>query len=324
MRIRKIYYLLLFLGLTAAAQNNAARRAGTAITDKFPVTRTFDVQYETMGRTNYDTKFLDQDFEKAEVSNHSRVKIAANIPLYKSESQRFFITNTMRYKYETYHYGDVYNYISNTSASRADQNFHYLSESVSATYFSSLFRKPVFFNASVTVDGNDKDVQRVKGLITAAMVLKRTQNTTITIGAAALLDPSSIIPFSPVFTYEHKFDRSEWKIDIILPQRIKFQRQLLENGRFSFGTELDSENFYINFDNESLKGTYELNQLELKTGIMYEYNFAKNFIVTLKGGLNSVVTSRITEKGEKTSMYIIENKQDGQLYVNAGLSYNLF
>ncbi|OXA70464.1 hypothetical protein B0A67_15725 [Flavobacterium aquidurense] len=324
MRIQKIYYFLLFSGLTAAAQDNGARRAGRAITDKFPLTRTFDVQYESMGTSDYDTKVMGEDFEKATVKSHSRLKIATNIPLYKSESQRFFLTNTLRYKYENYHFGEVYNYLSSASTTRADQNYHYLAESVSATYFFSLFRKPIIYNASITVDGNDKNIQRVKGLITATMVLKKTENTTMTIGGVAMLDPSSIIPFTPIFTYEHKFERSPWKIDIILPQRIKMQRQLFENGRLSFGTELNSENFYITFDNQKLNGVYELNQLELKTGIMYEYNFAKNFVATLKGGLNNIITSRITQKGEKTNNYIIENKQDAQLYFNAGLSYNLF
>ncbi|QLC64774.1 hypothetical protein LPB248_00295 [Flavobacterium sp. LPB0248] len=324
MRIRKFYYMPLFLGITAAAQDDAARRAGTAITEKFPATRTLDVQYETMGSADYDTKVFGSDFEKAAVRNHSRVKISTNISLYKSESQRLFITNTLRYKYETYQYGDIYNYASNSTASRADQNFHYLAESVSATYFSTLFKKPVFYNATVTLDGNEKDLQRVKSLLSATMVLKKTENTTMTIGAVALIDPSSPLPFLPVFTYEHTFGSSPWKIDLILPQRIQFKRQLLENGRLTLGSELNSENFYIDMDSQNLKGIYELNQLELKTGIMYEYSFAKNFIATLKAGLNNVVSSRITEKGERNTDYVIENEQDDQFYFNIGMSYNLF
>ena len=47
-----------------------------------------------------------------------------------------------------------------------------------------IFNKPVIYNATATVDGNEDNVQRVKGFVTANIVIKRTANTTITIGAA--------------------------------------------------------------------------------------------------------------------------------------------
>ncbi|KGO94938.1 DUF6268 family outer membrane beta-barrel protein [Flavobacterium subsaxonicum] len=326
MKIRKISYLLLFVTLPALSQENEpeSKKAGESITDKFPTTRVFDVQYEQLGSANYDTEVFGDDVEKATVKSHSRLKIAANIPLYRAKSQRFFITNSLRYKREGYDFGNVYNVTANANYSRPNQEFHYLGETVSATYFSQLFKKPVIYNASVTVDGNEKAPQRVKGLFSATLVLKRTASTTMTLGAVALLDPSSIIPFAPVFTYEHQFKDSPWKLDIIIPQRILIKRKLLENGRLSLGTELNSENFYIDFDTKNLNGMYELNQLELKSGLTYEYSFFKNFIGTLKTGVDTVITSRVTERGKKTSKYVIESKQDAQFYFNLGVSYNPF
>ncbi|RZJ34625.1 MAG: hypothetical protein EOO51_09150 [Flavobacterium sp.] len=300
------------------------RNPGKSITEKFPTTRVFDVQYELLGPTKYDTELFGQPYEKGKIESQSRVKIASNIVVFKAANQRFFITNSLRYKYENYQFSDIRNIPAATFQNRPDQHFHYLSESVSATYFSTLFKKPVIYNASATVDGNEKKAQRVKGLVSATIVLKKTERTTITIGGVALIDPSSILPFAPVFTYEHQFRESPWKIDIIIPQRILVKRPLLVNGRLSIGTELNSDNFYIRFDNDLLRGDYELNQLELKSGITYEYNFLKNFIGTFKAGINNAIATRITERGRKTSEYVVENNQGGQAYFNFGLSYNPF
>ena len=155
-----------------------------------------------------------------------------------------------------------------------------------------------------------KKVQRFKGFVGNSMVLKRNAGTTMTTmitmtamtgGVLVLLDPSSIIPMTPTFSYNHKFENSKWDFDFILPQRILFRRQLSENGRLGMGTELNSENFYINLDNPEMRGVYELNQLELKSGITYEYHFAPRLIGMFKAGINNVVNVRLTQRGERTS-----------------------
>lgn len=326
MKFRNITYFLLLVTLPSLSQEKKpeATNAGAAITDKFPTTRAFDVQFEQLGSANYDTELFGDKLEKTDVKSHNRLKVASNIILYKSKKQTFFITNSLRYKYESYDFGNVHNIPTNTDYTRPNEEFHYIGETVSGTYFSSLFKKPVIYNASVTVDGNDKAVQRVKGLFSAMVVLKKTASTTMTLGAVALIDPSSILPFAPVFTYEHQFSGSPWKLDIIIPQRIMIKRPLLENGRISIGTELNNENFYVKLETERLHGMYELNQLELKSGLTYEYSFFKNFIGTVRTGIDNVITSRVTERGEKTTKYVIESKQDAQFYFNAGLSYNPF
>ena len=161
-------------------------------------------------------------------------------------------------------------------------------------------------------------------MVSANLVLKKNANTTITVGALAFLDPSSIIPIAPLFSYNHKFKDSKWDIDFILPQRLLFRRQLLENGRISLGTELNSENFYLNLNTERLKGIYELNQLELKSGITYEYHFTPRVIGMFKVGANNVLNTRITERGKRTTKYVYDQKEEMQAYFKVGISYNPF
>ncbi len=324
MKTKIIYILFICTALRTMAQEKGMKDFGKAVTDKFPATRTFDIQYEQLGPTNFDSEISGNDFEKGRFESHNRLKVAFNMPFYVSDSKRFVLASSLRYKYETYNSGEIYNKPFDVFYTRNQQDFHYLGAAVSATYMSKLFEKPIIYIATASVDGNQENVQRVKGFVTANLVLKRTQNTTITLGALLMLDPSSIIPMTPLFTYNHKFENTKWDIDFILPQRLLFRRQLLENGRISFGTELNAENFYLNLNNSNFKGVYELNQLELKSGITYEYQITPKVNGFLKGGINNVISARVTKRGEKTNNYVYDQKEDAQAYIRFGVSFNPF
>lgn len=326
MKTKIICVLFICASIRTVAQEKEApmQTVVKAVTDKFPTTRILDVQYEQLGPTNYDSKLFGDRFEKGRIESHNRLKVAINVPFYATKSKSFVLTSSLRYKYETYEFGDIYNYSSGITSTREKQEIHYFAGALSATYMIKLFNKPVIYNATATVDANQDNIQRVKGFVTANIVIKRTANTTITVGALAMLDPSSIIPVTPLFTLNHKFEDSKWDLDFILPQRLLFRRQLLENGRISLGTELNSESFYLNLNASNLKGIYELNQLELKSGITYEYRIAPQIIGFLKGGVNNVLSTRVTERGERTSKYIYDHKEDAQGYFRFGISYNPF
>lgn len=326
MKSRIISVLIVFTSLHTIAQEKepGIKTFGKALVDKFPTTRTFDVQYEQLGPSNYNSDLFGNSFERGRIESHNRFKAAFNLPFYASKSKQFVLTTSLRYKYETYEFGDIYNYTSMQTYSRDRQELHLWGGSLSATYMTSLFKKPVIYNATATVDGDEDGFQRLKGFASAVIVLKRTPSTTITLGALALLDPSSIVPVTPLFSVNHKFNNSKWDMDFILPQRLLFRRELLENGRISFGTELNTESFYLNLNTSNLNGVYELNQLELKSGITYEYCFTPKIIAFVKGGVNNVVSARITKKGERTNRYIYDQKEDAQGYVRIGVSYNLF
>ncbi|MFB9078934.1 DUF6268 family outer membrane beta-barrel protein [Flavobacterium procerum] len=326
MKSKIISVLVVFISLKAVSQEKepGVKTFAKAVVDKFPNTRTFDVQYEELGPSNYDSEFLGNKYERGRIENHNRFKAAFNMPFYASKSKRLVLTTSLRYKYESYDFGDIYNYNTMQTYSKERREFHYWAGALTGTYMASLFGKPAIYNATINVDGNKDDVQRIKGFASAVLVLKRTPNTTITLGALVLLDPSSIVPVTPLFSINHKFENSKWDMDFILPQRFLFRRELLENGRISLGTELNTENFYLNLNTENLKGVYELNQLELKSGITYEYCFTPKIIAFVKGGVNNVFSVRLTERGERTSKYVYSHKEDPQGYVRFGISYNLF
>ncbi|MBZ4037003.1 DUF6268 family outer membrane beta-barrel protein [Flavobacterium sp. 17A] len=326
MKSKIISFAFVFSTLNIVAQEKepGVKTFAKAVVDKFPNTRTFDVQYEALGPSDYDSKLFGNKLERGRIEEHNRFKAAFNLPFYASKSKRFVLTTSVRYKYENFGYGDIFNYQTNQTYTKDNQEIHYWAGALTATYMSTLFKKPVIYNATTTVDGDEENFQRLKGFVSGVLVLKRTPSTTITAGALILLDPSSIVPVTPLFSINHKFKNSKWDMDFILPQRVLFRRELLENGRISLGTELNTESFYLNLDGSNLKGVYELNQLELKSGITYEYSFTPKLIAFVKGGFNNVVSARLTEKGERTNRYVYDQKEDTQGYFRFGISYNLF
>jgi hypothetical protein len=248
------------------------KKAIALITDKFPITRTFDIQYQQYLPSDFDSKLYKQPFSKGDIKNHYRLKVAANIPL--MDRKKWRITGSVNYRYEVFQFSDM-----KTSPDFADADpgnskheFHYFSAAISATYFSSLFKKPVIYNASIIADGNEKELERVKGFVSATMFLKRTRQTRIGVGILAFIDPAMQFPFAPIVMVEHQFKNSAWTMDLFLPQRFLFKRPLFENGRFSIGTELASDNFYAATRSPLFKAkVYDYRQLELRSGITYEH-----------------------------------------------------
>lgn len=173
MRTKIISLFTLCLSLQTIAQEKTSMKSfGKSVTDKFPTTRTFDVQYEQLGATNFDSKLFGEPLEKGRIDNHNRLKFAFNMPFYVSNSKRFVLTSSLRYKYESYDLGQNNNN-SDAPFSSGKEEFHYLATSLSATYKAKLFNKPIIYNATATIDGNHEDVQRIKGALSATLVLKK-------------------------------------------------------------------------------------------------------------------------------------------------------
>ncbi|WP_306353288.1 hypothetical protein [Flavobacterium sp. '19STA2R22 D10 B1'] len=291
------------------------------ITDRFPATRIFDVQYQQYLPTDFDSQLFGNDFQKGEIQNHSKLKLIANIPFYKKP--KWTLTSSFNYRYETFDLKNVEN-VSMPSAMPYNEklDFHYLSAAVSFTGFTSLFKKTFIYNASIIADGSNKDVERFKVFFGGTFVLKRTERTTITAGIIAFIDPASPIPFSPTFTLEHKFKNSPWVFDFILPQRLLFKRDIFGKGRISLGSELGSDGFYTYVNRPGFARVYDYRQIEIKSGLTYEHSLGDGLIATFKGGFANVFNSRVTERGKSTNDYIFNTTQDGTGYFSVGISYN--
>ena len=166
----------------------------------------------------------------------------------------------------------------------------------------------MIYSASLIIDGNDEGLERLKGLIGLSFILKRTERTTLTLGAIVFIDPTSQLPFFPTFSYNHHFKSSKWEVDFILPQRLLLRRPVGENGRFSLGSTFGATGFYVNVDSPGFAHVFEYSQLEIKSDVIYEHR----------------LSDFLTEKGEPTDDFIYENDQNPTGYFQVGLSIDPF
>lgn len=315
-----------FLCLFVNAQEQKEIKKGmqAAIADKFPFTRVLDVQYMQYLPSDFDSELFGEDFQEGTIQEHSRLRVSANLPVIMKP--KWNITTSLIYMYDNYNFKDVHNTgrYNNAPLPNGKHDFHYLSGSLSFTYFSKLFNKPFLYNASIFTDGTEQSAERLKGFIGTTLVIKRTAQTTITTGLLVFIDPASPVPVTPIFTLEHKFKDSKWVFDCILPQRILFKRDVFKNSRISLGSELAPSGFYVYLSQPGFADVYDYRQLEVRTGLTFETLLAKDLIAYGKAGWANTFNSRVTERGELTSNYILSTTQDGTGYLSFGMSFNPF
>jgi len=316
---------ILIISAFAKAQQTTGslqQKATIGIKEKFPRARVLNFEYgQSIGR-DFDSELFGDEFQEGEIAAQRTFSATANIPIYKT--QQWGLTGSLNYDFNEFEFDNIETSNLTVFEQNGIVDFHNFSASLSSTYFSSLFKKPVIYNASIIVDGNEEGLERVKGLIGLSFILKRTERTTITLGAIAFIDPTAQIPFFPTFSYNHRFKDSKWEVDFILPQRLLLRRPIGENGRFSIGSTFGSTGFYVNVDNPGFASVYEYSQLELKTGVIYEHRINDYLIGTIKGGFQNFISNRLTEKAQPTSDFIYENNQDPTGYFQVGFSIDPF
>ncbi|MBB6330707.1 hypothetical protein HNP24_001657 [Chryseobacterium sediminis] len=280
--------------------------------DKIPQARNFNVEYIFVTPSSFSSQLQGQDLPDNKVKSFQQMKADANI--YFIKKRNWLLSTTLNYRYTS-----IRNENPVIPGTETEENFHYHSEAVNLSYFSRLFKKTAIYSASISVDGSDQHFERIRGLVTASLILKATPKTKMSLGLAGIIDPSSQIPILPIFTYENRFNNG-WVLDVLLPKKVLIRKDIFSNGRISLGTEMDNTSFYTYRNNN----TYEFRQAALNSGAIYEHNLGGNFIGTFKTGLRTNINSRAFNKQDSFNDYIWKGNYKPSFYFSAGISYNPF
>lgn len=321
-----ILTLVLALGFTPAfAQtvDTITKVKGEPIQEKFPNRRNFDFKYEQFAPTDYAPDFNGEPKGTGRITNHYRFKAAVTVPVYTSD--QWLINTSVKYKYEAFEFGDFIPLPGTTSAITQDpqDNYHLFTGSLSVTRFGSLFGKRMAYNGLIFADATDQDFGRVKGNLSATMILKRTRTTSFALGISAMIDRSAPIPFMPIISYQHAFN-NDWALDVFLPQRLMIRKGVFKNGRISLGTEMENELLYVRIDPAQTGTLYDYRQMELKSGLTYEHNLGHNIIATFKGGMTNYMNARGVIKGQSSDTYEFRTHPDPTGYFSLGVSFHPF
>ncbi|MFT6871014.1 MAG: hypothetical protein ACJAVN_000011 [Roseivirga sp.] len=318
--------LFAFVSTHAIAQNSQESQDSLqqeSFYEKFPRTRFLNIEYGQSLDRGFRSELFGENFQEGDIKSQQNFSATTNIPLY--EKQNWSLLASGAYQVNSYEFQNIGNLSSiNVFEQNGVVDFHNFSVGLSSTYFSTLFNTPIIYMGSITADGNDDGFQRIKGLVGFSFILKQTEQTTITLGAIGFLDPSSQIPFSPTFSYNHSFKNSNWELDFILPERLLLRRSVGENSRVSFGSSLGYSGFYVDVNDQIIGDVFAYSQIEIKTGIMYEHRINDYLIGTFQGGVQNFIGNQSTEKGEPAQDFIYKNKQDAAKYFQIGISIDPF
>lgn len=297
--------------IIAQKKDSIPQKVVAFVTDKFPQTRDLNVEFTQLTPYKFSPELYDADLPENKIKNYQQVKANANV--YFIKNRKWMLSTSLNYRFTHLESENEMPLFNN------EQNFHYHSEALSVTRFSKLFNKIAIYSATASVDGSEQHFERIRGMLTASLVLKATTDTKMTVGIAVIIDPSSQVPAMPIFTYEHRFNNG-WVADVILPKKVVMRKDVFKNGRLSLGTEMDGTNFYLYPDGKR----YEFRQLEINSGAMYEHKLGNNLIGTLKAGLRATPSSRIFAKEDSFNDYIFDMNAKPSFYFNVGISYNPF
>lgn len=280
--------------------------------DKIPQARNFNLEYTTVTPYSFTSRLEGKEQPENRVKSFQQVKTDANI--YFIKNRRWLLSSSFSYLYTS-----IKNDLPIISGQETENKFHYHSEAISLTYFSKLLKKTAIYSANISTDGSNHHFERLRGMVTASLILKATPKTKMMFGLAGLIDPSAQIPILPIFTYENRFNNG-WVLDILLPKKVLIRKNFLSNGRVSLGTEMGNTSFYIYQKDK----TYEFRQVEINSGAIYEHNLGGNFIGSFKTGMQTFLNARAFNKQDSFNDYIWKGINKPSFYFNAGISYNPF
>lgn len=298
---------------------NMSRRVETYAADKFAVTRPLNVEFIYTTPYKFTSEQLGKALPESKVTGFTQLKLSANYNFIKRKS--WMLGASAGYR-RTSIEADITPLAG--SIKNVNDEFHYIYSSVNFTYFSKLFNKRTIYTSSLVVDGSERYLERVKGLLTASMILKADQRTRLIVGMLVNIDPSAQAPVMPTIAYEHKFSNG-FTADVAFPRYLYLRKLVHTNGRLSFGTEIDRTSFYLyNLDSMSQKQKYEYRQMDLNSGFVYEHILTKYLLLTIKTGMKMTPSGRVFRKEDSFGDFVYKNTPDPAFYFNIGISFNPF
>ena len=264
----------------------------------------------------------DNNFARGKIKIE-RISTFFNSPAVKWKGNS--LSASIYYTYTSIELKDVINQLPNTQLEALTTNQSTFDLALNYSRSDKVFNHPIIYSlvARGISDGfNSFRRFNLNGSFT--LPIKKTENTSFSVGLLVLIDPSSAIPVEPIVSYYHKFNSSRIELIVDLPNGVNLKKQLGEKAWVTIGSNQHSYTTFYDHRNDFLDGKVSYNTIELKSGAAFEYLFAKNIMLRVGGGLNSYLASRVFKDGENYSSAFLRSKNKSAPYVNIGLSLLTF
>ncbi|MGN0221158.1 MAG: hypothetical protein ACI4BA_03430 [Prevotella sp.] len=286
--------------------------------------RTMNFYYETKASHDYTLTRNGKTLEEGRKRDIHAMRFSTMVPLLRKRKVSLYAS--VQYA----------SFCFRTSGSEPSTVFHekandYYAGGFVGSFYTHLCHKPLVLSASVTGDAGKKIWGRLYGRFSAMTVLKNSSTTTFSVGLVGMTLYNTT-PVLPLIAYWHRFANPHWSIDITLPSQM-YLRYQMKHQRFSVGSSMSSEGFYLKPGIEGLPSECYYTEAVMKPEVCYEYIISRHFYLSARAGLSVPVKAGIYTKnrkgidaggGEDGFDPIIEQDRKAQPFFSFGVSYSLF
>jgi len=299
-----------------AADTTSAGKRELAI--RYPALRQFGVSANSFGYSDFDSKLNDNDFAHGKIKTE-RISTFFNTPAIQWRGNS--LSATVFYTYTAIRLKDITNELPNVQLSPLTSDRSTIDVALNYSRSDSIFNHPIIYSLVARgISDNLSTVRRFNFNGSFTLPLKKTANTSLSVGLLVLIDPSSPIPVEPIINYYHKFVSLGLELIVDIPTGVNLKKEITRNAWFSIGSNQSSYSTFYNHRNALLDGKVSYNTIELKSGATIEYLFSKNIMLSVGGGINSFFSSRLFKDGEDYNNASFTSDNSGTPYVNASIS----
>lgn len=286
----------------------------------YPRIRQFSITHEEQAIGNIHSKLYGNDFFEGKF-RMSRTRINMNVPIFQREKSS--LSTSLGVVHQFFYLSDANNYLPEHKVEDMHTYIPMITQALTYVQQAKIFGKQVSLVASVGglfTPSYSKTQFTFTGV--ASFPIIRKENTSLMAGAVVMIDPSSPVPAFLFLNYYHKFRKADLDLIIDLPQRIALRKELSSRFSLALAGEMVGSNSFFEFEipNPSLPQKMTFSSLEIKSGLTAEYRITKKTVLSVSGGMNSTLKSRILENNAKPDDYFISNKHQAVPYVQVGLS----
>ncbi len=285
---------------------------------KFPRIRQFSISHEEASVGNIRSELHGNDFFKGKLRS-SKTTVNLNVPVV--EKGKNIIMASFGAMQQHFSLDEVVNYNLPYTVTNANEDMTTFSTGISYIRHDSLFGLPATFNVSVAGLFNQSFSRQrftYSGLVSFTFL--RNRNSSLMGGLVVIKDPSSPVPVFLFLSYYHKFQSLGMELMVDIPSRIAIRKELNHKTSLTAFGDLVGSNSFLDINNATLPQQAVYSSLSIKSGLLLEYRVAKKVVLSCSGGLQSTVTSKLVERGEKSSNYFIKNNNGTVPYVQVGVS----
>lgn len=329
MRIKIILLSLVLWSCSIQAQNMFSTASIHPVTDttsagkkelaiRYLSLRQFNVGATSSGYSDFTSKLDDKNFASGKIKTE-RISSFYNTPALRWKSNS--LSATINYTYTSTELKDITNELPDEQIMPLTSNKSTIDLALNYSRSDSIFNHPIIYSLVVRgISDNLNSIRRFNFNGSFSLPLRRTANTSFSVGLLVLIDPSSPVPVEPIINYYHKFATSGLELIVDIPTGINLKKQIAKNAWVMIGSNQSSYSIFYDRNNSYLDGKISYNTIELKSGPAFEYLFAKNLMLSVGGGINSYFSSKIFKDGENYNSASIVGDNKTTPYVNVNLS----